>query len=127
MPKVLLRLGQYLLIAAMFAACGGHWLVLQSVAWGGMIVAYSRTDGLTVGVEKTFDGQHPCGLCKAIEKSKGSEQKRDAQVIVSKVELFYAAVPALVQPVRESWMQSVADCFSDARAEPPSVPRPRFA
>jgi hypothetical protein len=127
MPKSLLRFGQYLLIAAMFAACGGHWLILQSMAWGGMMVEYSRTAGLTVAVEKTFDGQHPCGLCKVIQKSKGSEPKRDLQVIVSKLELFYTAAPVLVLPVWKSWTPSVMDCFSEARMESPSVPPPRFA
>ena len=127
MPKPLHRLGQYLLIAAMFAACGGHWLVLQSVAWSGMIVEYSRAANLTVAVEKAFDGQHPCGLCKQIQTGKRNEQKRDAQVIVSKLEFYYVATPTLVLPESEGWLQSVADRFSLPRAEQPSVPPPRLA
>ncbi|MEA3207258.1 MAG: hypothetical protein QOE70_315 [Chthoniobacter sp.] len=127
MPKALLRPGQYLLVAAMFAACGGHWLVLQSVAWGGMIVEYSRTAKLTVAVEKTFDGRHPCGLCKQIQTGKWQEQKRDAQVLVSQLEFVCATVSALVPPACEGWLLSVADCFSDTRAEQPWVPPPRCA
>ena len=127
MPKPLLRLGQYLLIAALFAACGGHWLVLQSVAWGGMIVEYSHSSPLVTAVQKTFDGQHPCGLCKAIQKSKGSEEGHAAQVIVSKLELFYAPATVLIHPAREvRWLGALESVF-EARAEQPSVPPPRFA
>jgi hypothetical protein len=111
----------------MFAACGGHWLVLQSVAWSEMIVEYSRTTNLTVAVEKTFDGEHPCELCKQIQTGKRNEQRRDAQVIAGKLEFFYLATPALVLPEQVGWLQSVLDDFSDARAEQPSVPPPRFA
>ncbi len=127
MPKALLRLNQYLLIVAMFAACGGHWLVLQSVAWSGMIVEYSRTAGLVVGVEKTFDGQHPCDFCKVIQKSRHSEQTRDAQLIASKFEWFYAAEPALLMPPVKSLKHFVSDRFHDPRMEPPAVPPPRVA
>lgn len=125
MLRPLLRLGQYLLIAAMFAACGGHWLVLQSVAWGGMIADYARTAKLTVAVEKTFDGQHPCGLCKKIEKSRGSEEKRETQLLVSKLELFYAAAPAFVLPQSELRLQLPMDAFWKTRVEKPPVPPPR--
>ncbi len=111
----------------MFTACGGHWLVLQSVAWGGMIVEYSRTAGLTLGVEKTFDGQHPCDFCKVIQKSKHSEQTRDAQLIASKLELFYAAEPSLVMPPLKSLKHSVSDRFADTRMKSPAVPPPRVA
>jgi hypothetical protein len=125
MPKSLLRAGQLLLIAAMFAGCGGHWLVLQSVAWGGMIAEYARTAKLIVAVEKTFDGQHPCGLCKKIEKGRGNEKKRDAQLVVSKHELFYSAAPAFVLPMGRWWLQTTTNGVAELRTEQPSVPPPR--
>jgi hypothetical protein len=92
-----------------------------------MIVEYSRTAKLTVAVEKTFGGQHPCGLCKQIQTGKGNEQKRDAQVIVRKLEFYYVVRPELVPPESGALLQLVADCFSQPRAEQPSVPPPRFA
>jgi hypothetical protein len=125
MPKPVLRAGQCLLIAAMFAASGGHWLVLQSVAWGGMIADYARTANLTVAVEKTFDGQHPCGLCKKIEKGRGNEKKRDAQLVVSKHELFYSAPPGFLLSIDSWWLQTTTNGVAELRTDQPSVPPPR--
>ncbi len=110
----------------MFAAAGGHWFALQSVAWSGMIVQYSREASLVTAVEKTLNGQNPCGLCKEIEKGKKNEQ-RNPQVFVSKLELFYAAEPVWVWPVAEPGWERATVQPAGARAEQPAVPPPRFA
>ena len=55
--------------------CGGHWGVLQGVAWVRMIVDYSAQEGLVTGAAKTFDGAHPCAMCKAIAEGKKHESK----------------------------------------------------
>ncbi len=45
-------------------------MVLQGVAWVGMAVSYSVSEGsVTAGLSKTFDGEHPCPLCVAVRKS----------------------------------------------------------
>ncbi len=127
MPRTLLRLGQYLLIAAMFFALGGHWLVLQTVAWGGMIVDYSRGARWTEAVEKTFDGQHPCGMCKSIASTRQTEKKHEAFTVVKKIDVFHQAVVVFVGVATECWEQEIADVAANARAEQPAVPPPRFA
>lgn len=53
---------------------GGHYGVLQGVAWAKMLIDYSAEDGLLVGAQKTFDGQHPCEMCKSIAAAKEVEQ-----------------------------------------------------
>lgn len=67
------RLGQTACFLAAFVVAGGHWAVLQSVAWFGMLADYSGEYGLVAGVSKTFDGQHPCGLCKKVEEGQKQE------------------------------------------------------
>jgi len=54
---------------------GAQWWILQSVAWSGMIVSYSAESGFLRGVERTFDGEHPCPMCKAIQQARESESK----------------------------------------------------
>jgi len=49
---------------------GGHWALLQTSAWVGMIVQYSQRAGLKAGIAQTFDGEHPCSVCKAIQDGK---------------------------------------------------------
>ena len=61
---------------AAFAACALFWQVglpqglLQTVAWGWMITSYSQEAGLKEGLRKTFDGNHPCGLCERIAQAR---------------------------------------------------------
>lgn len=63
------------LLTAFFLLIGGHWAVLQSVAWGKMVASYSREGSLEKAVEKTFSGQHPCSLCKKISTERQKETK----------------------------------------------------
>lgn len=53
---------------------GLQWSILQSAAWVGMIIRYSQDSTLSEAIIKTFDGQHPCRLCKLIEQGKRSEK-----------------------------------------------------
>ena len=46
-----------------------------------MLVDYSTQDGLIEGARKTFDGEHPCCMCKSIAEGRKSE--RDQQLPTS--------------------------------------------
>lgn len=127
MSAPILRLGRYVLLAAMFCAIGGHWVVLQTVAWGGMMMQYSRTSGLTMAVEKTFDGQHPCDMCKTIAKTRQNEKKQEARVIVTKLDVFHQPAVKWFAPVVTERVEWIVDAASVLRAEVPSVPPPRRA
>jgi len=56
-------------LVALVAANNLHAPLMQVVAWSGMLVSYSRDNTLTEAIGMTFDGEHPCPMCKAIEKS----------------------------------------------------------
>ena len=58
--------------------CGGPLGLLQGVAWAKMLVSYSQQDGVVEGVKKTFDGDHPCAMCRAIASAKANETERPA-------------------------------------------------
>ena len=62
---------------AVVVMSGGHWLALQSVAWGRMIADFSRRDSLGTAIAKTFDGRHPCPLCLKIRKGLQEEKQRE--------------------------------------------------
>jgi len=47
--------------------------MLQVVAWGGMMIRYAPSDGMSEAARKTFDGRHKCSLCRAIDASRASE------------------------------------------------------
>ncbi len=70
------RLGASLAVLAVICLVGGHWALMQSVAWTGMLITYSQEDGLPRAVEMTFDGKNPCGLCTKIQEERGEEQRQ---------------------------------------------------
>ena len=66
-----------LMIAAVLAASGTHWAILQSLAWTTMLVQNLESKSVREAVVETFDGKHPCRLCKAISTGKKSEKKKE--------------------------------------------------
>ena len=96
---------------------GLHWALLQTVAWTGMIIAYSQEDSLSTAISKTFDGQHPCPMCKAIKQGRAEEKKQDQQKSDNRLKLelalpddhriFFAPEPVTVIPVFPASAQSV--------------------
>ena len=69
---------RFTVVLTLVLSMGAHWAFLQSVAWLGMIVTYSRVASFAEAVSKTFDGEHPCGLCKVIQEGR-AEEHRQAQ------------------------------------------------
>ena len=75
---MLLRLGKVLVVFALVSTLSAHWALLQTVAWTTMLAGNLQSGSLHDAVTKTFDGQHPCCLCKAIAAAKKTEQKNQA-------------------------------------------------
>lgn len=76
MAKVVRRMSQYLLIGTLVVSLGGHLALLQTLAWGTMLVEFSRTESMREAAKKTFDGEHPCALCKVVKESKSQEERK---------------------------------------------------
>jgi hypothetical protein len=116
--NVLSRTARFCILVLLIISIGGHWFLLQSAAWMGMLIDYSRDGSFTVAVCKTFDGKHPCCLCKAIAEGKKSEQKKEMQKSGGKIDFFFSAnvgaqffsrprFPSIiVSPVPPSWQKS---------------------
>jgi len=56
------------LLLALLMANNLHLPLLQVAAWSGMMVSYSRDNTVADAITMTFDGEHPCAMCKSIEK-----------------------------------------------------------
>ena len=78
--------GCLVMSAALFLSAGGHWAMLQGVAWATMVHDFSRNGSLTQAVEKTFDGKHPCAMCKKIAKAKHSEASGEKAPVTVKMD-----------------------------------------
>ena len=89
--------GCIVMTAALFLSAGGHLALLQGVAWATMIRDYSRTASVTAAVEKTFDGKHPCPLCKKIAAQRSHDEKAPVTVKAEKkAEVFLASASTLI-------------------------------
>src|ERR1051325_9194225 len=127
MFRPLLRLGQVLMLLVLFAASGGHWMVLQSLAWTRMLVSYSQRGQFAEAVTKTFDGRHPCALCKKIERGKSNEQPARVMELDSKASFVAPRVVVVIKSDGASWDVEVPQGVWVLRFDPPAAPPPRDA
>ncbi len=74
---VILRFGRLLCILVCIHLVGGQWAVLQTAAWAGMLADYGSTYGIRKAVKMTFDGEHPCPMCRKIRADKEREPRPD--------------------------------------------------
>lgn len=114
-----------LLVVTILDVTGGHWLALQGVAWTRMIVDYSQRATLTEAVKQAFDGEHPCDMCKGIQKARETQKKQDAQQVVLKRDFLLEPMEALPPAPRPSWDPPAPQLFPSSRQDRPSVPPPR--
>jgi hypothetical protein len=122
---VFVRFGHVLMIVALLAASGAHWGALQSVAWTTMLAANLQSGSLSQALEKTFDGRHPCPLCRAVAAGKAAENKSDFTLEMKKLE--YPPAPerfVLVAPAQFQLLPQ-ANFSAEALTQEPPVPPPR--
>jgi hypothetical protein len=123
--SVLQRLTKAAVVIALASSIGLHWALFQSVAWVGMVLSYSQEATLAEALSKTFDGKHPCALCREIAKTKQSDKKSDVRFEVKKFEFSYA--PALFvfsRPVH-FWKICLAEPLDNVLGHSPPVPPPK--
>lgn len=65
------------LAIAMILLMQGPAMLVQEVAWAKMLVSYTQERGLKRGVIETFDGEHPCELCKKAAEIRQQEQPQE--------------------------------------------------
>lgn len=122
---VVSRLGNLLLILALLAATGTQWAVLQSVAWTTMLASNLRNGSFTQAVERTFDGKHPCCLCKQIAAGKKAQKKTDLALQLKRLEFLSERPRFIFTAPTYFWHLRPADVFSESVCRPPPTPPPR--
>jgi len=123
--RVLPRLAKVVLVLALSASIGLHWAFFQSLAWTSMLADHLRRDSLAQAVELTFDGNHPCPLCKAIAAGKKSEKKNESAPWLKTLEFPPASPnPVLIGPA-SFVLDPPGDLRAESRAAPPPTPPPR--
>lgn len=83
-----MRIKNWLVVTLLILAVGGHWAILQSAAYLGMVVSYSKNGSFKEALSKTLDGHHPCQLCKFVKEGKKAERHSDQSKTDSKIDLI---------------------------------------
>ena len=111
---------------AMFSVAGGHWAVLQAVAWGQMLRDYSRGATVAEAIEKTFDGEHPCSMCVKVKNGREREEKSPASVKSDKKSEKFLSAKLAEAPAPSvcEFVYRVLPDFYPTRAEAPPGPVP---
>jgi hypothetical protein len=122
---VLLRLGKVLVVFALVSTLSAHWALLQTVAWTTMLASNLQSGSIRTAMTMTFDGQHPCPLCKVIANAKKTEQKN--QVPGQDLKLDFPPLQdgmVLVAPSRlEPFPRK--DLSAESLSQKPLTPPPR--
>ena len=121
------KLAQIVVALTLVCAIGGHWALLQSVAWMGMLVNYTHNSSFVEAVEKTFDGKHPCAICKAVKEGKKCEQSQTLVKLETKIDFWLAVGPGKIY--LNATFAIIPSLLPSApvRNESPPTPPPRLA
>lgn len=125
MHAALLRLSQLLLVLALCVSVGLHWAAVQTLAWTQMLVSYTQQASFPEAVKKTFDGEHPCDLCKAVQTGQSQEKKREFVVSALKWDAVLTASASLRRPVAQPWLYPRLASALTGRVDGPPTPPPR--
>ncbi len=120
------RLIQLIVLGAFVFSCGGHWYILQAVAWVNMIRDYSQFVPLSEAVSMTLSGKYPCALCHALAEKQQNENDRLAAP--EKSEKFFPPLGLTVEMIASSPLEYPEFSRSlSERTETPPTPPPRPA
>ena len=124
MPSRRLRLGIVLLVCLSLGLYRG---VIQGIAWTQMLVSYASETTLLRAVEMTFDGEHPCPLCKAVQKDREAEEKQPQQSpqAASKLHAVLVNITTLITPSADVFTFLMPRQSAVQRCQVPETPPPR--
>lgn len=111
-------------LLAIFISAGGHWAVLQSVAYTRMVVEFALEGPLSAAVKKAFDDRYACSLCPKIRHGCDNERKapsklgemQQPELLVASGALLYFA-PSVIAEV--AFVASRQIDFSNGPPKPP--------
>ena len=127
MALVLRKASRLIVVLALLASVGGHWALLQSVAWTRMIIERTQTESFATAVQTTLDGEHPCDMCKRITEGKQNERQPEKSPFNVKVDLLCERRVIAITPPSEPMIFLSGPTGGTPRAERPPLPPPRLA
>lgn len=122
-----MRIGRTLALIALLNFAGAHWIILQSIAWSGMLAKQARHSHLAEAVQKTFDGAHPCSLCKGISRAQEKERKPPVRAEFHNFPLLQTSDGIAVATLEFSTALMEKTVLIPVRSRRPDHPPPRVS
>jgi hypothetical protein len=116
-----------LTLTCLLSASGGHLVLIQGVAWSKMLIDYSKQTSFGVAIQETFDGEHPCEICKKVEIESKKQQKQETKLLDIKKELFGFEKSLILIPVVTQESHSTETFSVLVRNHPPQSPPPKIS
>lgn len=107
--------------------CGGGLGFLQAMAWTGMAISYSAESGVSEGLRRTFDGEHPCPLCHAIASAENPDESSGSPISTLPVSIERLATEILWLTENPATPACAAAHPAEAGFNEPIVPASRMA
>ncbi len=125
--SLLPRIARLVVVGAICLSLGMHWALLQGIAWTGMLISFAGEGTVIEAVQKTFDGQHGCALCKKVKQGRDSNRELPQQSgdSLQKINAVLVEVTTLVAPAAETISFAMLREMMVKRNEMPETPPPR--
>jgi hypothetical protein len=121
---------RFLTVMCALYVSGAHWAALQTLAWTGMLVTRTQEVSVKEAVRTTFDGEHPCSLCHAVEEGRRQEKEKEPAPIVEQIAKLSFLRPqpiTLPEPTSTPLHYLAVLEFGRTRMSVPPTPPPRLA
>jgi hypothetical protein len=131
MTRKVLHLARLVLLLTAALSIGLHYAVVQMVGWVNMTVEFSQTAPLSEALAMTFDGEHPCELCKLVDQELNQSGQNDQRAPDQKSELKLPPVICWADGIRllrrshEALSVIKLDDRARFKRERPPLPPPR--
>ena len=124
--SLLPRIARLLVVGAICLSLGLHWALLQGVAWAGMLVSFASEGTVIEAVQKTFDGQHGCALCKKVKEAQSNrKQPQQSGQSMQKINAVLVEMTTLTAPAGNTFSFVPMHETLVQRTELPETPPPR--
>lgn len=124
--RLLPHLARQALVLFVCLSLGMHWALLQGIAWTGMLLSFASEGTVIEAVEKTFNGQNACALCRKVKEGQSSdEQPQQKGQTVKKIDAVLVQTARLVTPPGKTIVFAVISEEGTRTNARPDMPPPR--
>jgi hypothetical protein len=119
---------RWIVVIALIFSVGAHWAFIQSVAWLGMTVSYAQKAPLVEALTKTFDGQHPCEICKFVQEGqKKAEHEKEFHKLDLRLDLVFHGQQTFLNCPCLVPLELLGVAIWTSRNDSPPLPPPRVS